>query len=125
MAGAISGLGIAYRAHHGAHPLAGKRVADLPLTDGRRLYEALRSGRFLLAGTPGSIPADAASGYGDRLETAAIAQAADAVALIRPDGYIACAAPADAAVAPRIRGALARWFGNPARPATQAAATRG
>jgi 2-polyprenyl-6-methoxyphenol hydroxylase-like FAD-dependent oxidoreductase len=121
MAGALSGLGISYQAPHGAHPLAGKRVADLPLTDGRRLYEALRGGRFLLAGSPGTIPADATSGYADRLETAAIAQAADTVALIRPDAYIAWAAPADADVAPQIRGALARWCGNPAQPATQAA----
>lgn len=49
LAGAISGVGISYPAPPGAHPLAGKRVGDLPLADGRRLYEALRGGRFLLA----------------------------------------------------------------------------
>jgi 2-polyprenyl-6-methoxyphenol hydroxylase-like FAD-dependent oxidoreductase len=121
MAAAISGVGISYPAPHGAHPLTGKRVADLPLTDGRRLYEALRSGRFLLAGSPGAIPAEAASGYGDRLETAAIAQTSGTVVLIRPDAYIAWAASGDAAIAPQIRGALARWCGRPAQPAAQTA----
>ena len=56
LAGALSGLRISYPAPRGAHPLTGKRVADLPLTDGRRLYEALRGGRFLLAAGPGALP---------------------------------------------------------------------
>ena len=120
MADAISEVGISYPAPHGAHPLAGKRVADLPLADGRRLYEALRGGRFVLAGSPGAIPAEAASGYGDRVETATIAQASGTVALIRPDAYIAWAAPLEATIAPQIRSALARWCGNPAHPAAHA-----
>jgi 2-polyprenyl-6-methoxyphenol hydroxylase-like FAD-dependent oxidoreductase len=119
LAGAISGESISYPAPPGAHPLAGKRVADLPLADGRRLYEALRDGRFLLAASPGALPADAASGYGDRVDAAPVARTCGTVALIRPDAYIAWAAAADTASPPQIRGCLARWCGSPAHPATQ------
>jgi 2-polyprenyl-6-methoxyphenol hydroxylase-like FAD-dependent oxidoreductase len=121
LAGAISGVSISYPAPPGAHPLAGKRVADLPLADGRRLYEALRGGRFLLAASPGALPADAASGYRDRVDAAPVARASGTVALIRPDAYIAWAAAGNSAIAPQIRGCLARWCGNPAHPAAQTA----
>ena len=120
LAGAISGLSISYPAPRGAHPLTGRRVADLPLTDGRRLYEALRGGRFLLAGRPGSLPAGSLpAGYGDRVDTAEVARPTGVVALIRPDAYIAWAhGPAskgDRTTA--IRDALTRWCGSPSRPA--------
>jgi 2-polyprenyl-6-methoxyphenol hydroxylase-like FAD-dependent oxidoreductase len=121
LADQISGVGITYPAPPGAHPLAGKRVADLRLADGRRLYEALRCGRFLLTGGPGTFPADAATGYRDRVEAAPIARASSTVALIRPDAYIAWAAAASAATAPQIRDAIARWCGSPAQPAAQTA----
>ncbi len=119
--GAISGVSISYPAPHGAHPLAGKRVADLLLADGRRLYQALRDGRFLLTSSMGTLPDDAASGYGDRVETAPIAEPSGTVVLVRPDAYIAWAATDNAAIAPQIRDALARWCGSPAQPATQTA----
>jgi 2-polyprenyl-6-methoxyphenol hydroxylase-like FAD-dependent oxidoreductase len=121
LAGAISGLSISYPAPRRAHPLTGKRVADLPLADGRRLYQALRGGRFLLAASAGALPAEAASGYGDRVDAAPIACASGTVALIRPDAYIAWAAAGNAAGAPQIRGALRSWCGSPAHPATQTA----
>jgi hypothetical protein len=121
LAGAISGVGISYPAPPGAHPLAGKRVADLPLADGRRLYEALRGGRFLFAASAGALPADAADGYGDRVDAAPVARAWGTVALIRPDAYVAWAAAANTATAPQIRGCLARWFGSPTHQAAQAA----
>jgi 2-polyprenyl-6-methoxyphenol hydroxylase-like FAD-dependent oxidoreductase len=121
LAGTLSGVSIRYPAPPGAHPLAGKRVTDLPLADGRRLYEALRGGRFLLAAGPGALPADAASGYHDRVVTVALARACGTVALIRPDAYIAWAAPRDAAAAAQIRGSLERWCGSPAHPAAQMA----
>jgi 2-polyprenyl-6-methoxyphenol hydroxylase-like FAD-dependent oxidoreductase len=124
LAGAISGLSISYPAPRGAHPLTGRRVADLPLTDGplpgrQRLYEALRSGRFLLAGGPGTLPADADSGYADRVDTAEVARPTGIVALIRPDAYIAWAhgPAADADRAAQLRAALTRWCGSPSRPA--------
>jgi 2-polyprenyl-6-methoxyphenol hydroxylase-like FAD-dependent oxidoreductase len=117
LAAEISGVSISYPAPPGAHPLAGKRVADLPLADGRRLYQALRDGRFLLAASPGALPADATSGYRDRVDAAPVARACGTVALVRPDAYIAWAAAANAAIAPQIRGCLARWCGSPAHPA--------
>ncbi len=121
LAAAISGVAISYPAAPGAHPLAGKRVADLPLADGRRLYEALRGGRLLLAARPEALPADATSGYGDRVDAAPVARASGTVALIRPDAYIAWAAAGDAATAPQIRDSLARWCGSPAQPAARTA----
>jgi 2-polyprenyl-6-methoxyphenol hydroxylase-like FAD-dependent oxidoreductase len=120
LAGAISGVSISYPAPPGAHPLTGKRVADLHLADGRRLYEALRCGRFLLTGGRGAFPDDAAAGYRDRVETAPIAHASSTVALIRPDGYIAWAAAARTVTPPQIRDAIAHWCGSPAQPAALA-----
>jgi hypothetical protein len=103
MAGAVSGLAISYPAPRGAHPLTGRRVADLRLADGRRLYEALRSGRFLLV-----RPADAGPGGGQRadsladslaghVEMVALAQPARATVLVRPDAYIGWASDDPAA----------------------------
>jgi hypothetical protein len=121
LAGEISGVGISYPAPPGAHPLTGKRVSDLRLADGRRLYEALRCGRFLLAGGPGTFPADVAIGYLDRVEATPIARSSTTVALIRPDAYIAWAAAASTVTAAQIRDGMARWCGNPARPAARTA----
>jgi 2-polyprenyl-6-methoxyphenol hydroxylase-like FAD-dependent oxidoreductase len=121
LAGAISGESISYPASPDAHPLAGKRVGDQALVDGRRLYEALRGGRFLLAASPGALPADAATGYRERVEAAPLARITGTVALIRPDAYIAWAAAGDAATAPQIRGSLGRWCGSPAQPVAQTA----
>jgi len=121
LAGIISGTGISYPAPPGAHPLVGKRAGDLPLADGRRLYQALRGGRFLLAASPGMLPADAADGYGDRVEAVPVACASATMALIRPDAYIAWATSAPTATAPQIRESLARWCGSPARPVAQPA----
>ena len=80
-----------------------------------------RGGRFLLAGSPGTLPADATNGYGDRVEVASVARASGTVALIRPDAYIAWAAAGDTATAPQIRGTLAHWCGSPAYPAARTA----
>ncbi|HEX6520897.1 MAG TPA: FAD-dependent monooxygenase [Streptosporangiaceae bacterium] len=132
LAGAISGVGISYPAPRGAHPLTGKRVADLPLTGGCRLYEALRGGRFLLAAGTGIIPAGVASGYDGRVETITVARPTGTVALIRPDAYIAWAGDVPAATShssAQIRSALARWCGTPAvrvsQPRVSTAARRG
>ena len=113
LTGAVSGLGISYPHPRGAHPLTGKRVPDWPLADGRRLYEALRGGRFLLAGSR-PIPADVASGYGDRVDPVDVAYPPGIIALIRPDGYAAWAARwSDDLQRPQIRASLARWCGSP------------
>ena len=119
LAEVLSGLSVSYPAPRGAHPLTGKRVADLPLADGRRLYEALRGGRFLLASGPGAFLPEATSGYDDRVEAVTVARVSDTIVLIRPDAYIAWAgghATADSRP-PDVRGALARWCGSPGQSA--------
>lgn len=114
LAAAISGISISYPAPRGAHPLTGKRVADLPLTDGRRLYQALRGGQFLLAASQGTLPSDVTAGYDDRVETVTVARSSGTAALIRPDAYTAWAGASKAASPAQIRDSLARWCGSPA-----------
>ncbi|MEW2566900.1 FAD-dependent monooxygenase [Streptomyces sp. NPDC047070] len=88
MVGQVTGIGYAYPAPRGAHPLVGRRVPDVALRDGR-LYEALRDGRFVLvapatgAGTPARK---------DRLTVATWASDRRTSLLVRPDGYAAWAA---------------------------------
>ena len=91
LAGSISGINISYHAPRGAHRLTGKRVADLPLASGGRIYEALRGGRFVLAVGAGASPRETPSGYEGRVESVALARPSGTVTLIRPDAYIAWA----------------------------------
>ncbi|MFE1172180.1 FAD-dependent monooxygenase [Streptomyces sp. NPDC058773] len=117
----ISGLGIAYPAGPGAHPLAGHRAPDLRLAGGGRLYELLRQGRFVLI-TPADEPGiprspahdgDSTHGINDRVVTASWRSPRRTALLVRPDGYIAWAtdASAPAARAAGLRSALDRWTG--------------
>ncbi|WP_261994054.1 FAD-dependent oxidoreductase [Streptomyces sp. t39] len=88
--GMVSGIGIAYRAPRGAHPLTGRRAPDLRLAEGR-LYELLRAGAFVLieaengdVATPPLPPGPVVRAHwtgGRRRPTL----------LVRPDGYIAWA----------------------------------
>ena len=136
----ISGIGISYPAPQHAHPLTGKRAADVPLADSRRLYETLRDGRFvLIADTP--VPVGVTDGYDDRVTSVVTATPTGTLTLVRPDAYVAWAAGTsadsmagqsapwqqatadDAALAEHateIRNALACWCGVPARPAAAA-----
>ncbi|MGA5271316.1 FAD-dependent monooxygenase [Streptomyces lydicamycinicus] len=118
----ISGLGIAYPAGPGAHPLAGHRAPDFRLAGGSRLYELLRQGRFVLitpTDEPG-VPQATASGGGSsrpadaRVVTASWRSERRTALLVRPDGYIAWAtdATAPAARAAALRGAVAHWTGT-------------
>jgi 2-polyprenyl-6-methoxyphenol hydroxylase-like FAD-dependent oxidoreductase len=91
VAGSISGMSISYHAPRGAHRLTGKRVADLPLAGGGRIYEALRGGRFVLAAGAGASPVETPRGYEGHVESVAVARASGTVTLIRPDAYIAWA----------------------------------
>jgi hypothetical protein len=94
MAAAVSGLAISYPAPRGAHPLTGRRVGDLRLADGRRLYEALRGGRFLLVSPGGGSIAGPLGGH---VEVVALAQPARTTVLVRPDAYIGWASDDPAA----------------------------
>jgi 2-polyprenyl-6-methoxyphenol hydroxylase-like FAD-dependent oxidoreductase len=88
IAGAVSGVAIRYPAPAGAHPLAGTRAPDTALAgDGpARLYEALRSGRFVLV-TSHAAPA----GWAGRVEVVTPATPTGTSTLVRPDGYVAWA----------------------------------
>jgi 2-polyprenyl-6-methoxyphenol hydroxylase-like FAD-dependent oxidoreductase len=96
------------------HPLSGRLVPDLTLTDGRRVAELLHEARPVLLDLAGGGIADAVCGWANRVDTvcAHIADPPAAAMLIRPDGYIAWAAnvfgPAEEA---GLRAALHRWFG--------------
>ncbi len=135
LARGISGIGISYPAPRDAHPLTGKRAADPPLAGSRRLYEALRDGRFVLA-ADSPLPPEALDGYGDRVTAVVTAAATGTLKLVRPDAYIAWAADSAAGQgdawrdatdqhADEIRAALARWCGQPARSPDQAASDLG
>jgi hypothetical protein len=78
-AGTISGVGIDYA--------GAPRTPDVDLRDGRRLYELLRGGTFVLL-APGHVAA-AVRGWPDRLAVATPAGAPTALTLVRPDGYTA------------------------------------
>jgi hypothetical protein len=99
MAAAISGLSVSYPAPRGAHPLTGRRVADLRLADGRRLYEALRTGHFLLISSNNAGPG--VDGRADQVpglvDTATLAAHARTTVLVRPDAYIGWASDDPAA----------------------------
>ena len=116
LAGAISGIDLAYPAPPGAHPLVGRRAPDIPLAGGtpRTLYRALRPGRFLLVMPPDSAkPALPVTGWSDRVDLVTAGGMTRNVVLVRPDGYIAWAAVESDRTgrAAAIRTALSEWCG--------------
>lgn len=104
----------------GDHPLVGRLVPDLPLTTtagATRVAELLHPGRPLLldlADTPGVR--DAAGAWTDRItvHTAGCDQPPAGALLVRPDGYVAWAAPA-ASPGKGLREALSSWLGPASR----------
>ncbi|RAJ37581.1 2-polyprenyl-6-methoxyphenol hydroxylase-like FAD-dependent oxidoreductase [Kitasatospora sp. SolWspMP-SS2h] len=113
----VSGIGYAYPAEKGAHPLVGRRVPDLRLAvdapgGPARLHEALRSGKAVLISNDELSVADS---WAERVVTAAPAdphgKLRDTVLLVRPDGYAAwaCADPTRG----ELRAALVQWLGRP------------
>jgi len=100
----LSGLAIRYPA---AGPIAGQRVAGLRIPDlelrdapAATIFGLLHSGKFVLLSL--GSPADAPSGYADRLDLVTARLAAHRpdwsdvrAMLIRPDGYVAWATTAD------------------------------
>jgi hypothetical protein len=86
--GEITGIGFAYPAPKGAHPLVGKRVPDVPLAGDTRLYEALRAGQFVLILPAGTEYKE------DAMRVAHWARGRRTALLVRPDGYAAWAGKA-------------------------------
>ncbi|MFI5659237.1 FAD-dependent monooxygenase [Streptomyces sp. NPDC051684] len=86
--GQITGIGFAYPSARGAHALVGKRVPDIALDGGSRLYEALRAGQFVLV-----LPRGEAY-KSDSVRVTHWASERGTVLLVRPDGYAAWASDA-------------------------------
>jgi 2-polyprenyl-6-methoxyphenol hydroxylase-like FAD-dependent oxidoreductase len=108
---AQSALGVAYPAERGAHRLAGRRAPDVSVNGGR-LYEALRSHRFVLV-APAAGWRDVARPWADRVDTQVAAAVDRPLMLVRPDGYVAWAAEREEAERrpSLVATALARWCG--------------
>jgi 2-polyprenyl-6-methoxyphenol hydroxylase-like FAD-dependent oxidoreductase len=115
LAGLLTGIGLRYERPWGAHAWTGRRMPDVTGTDGRRVYEALRGGGFVLVDTTGW----AATTHG--LHHVAVVpvrpvRRAPAAVLVRPDGYVAWAT--DVRDAGAVDAAVREWC----RPAVVASA---
>ncbi|WP_089107646.1 FAD-dependent monooxygenase [Streptomyces hyaluromycini] len=136
LAGTVSGLDVRYDMGAADHPQTGLRLSpDLVLRrvggGPVRVGELLHPGRPVLVvagtGSGDSGVARAADGWSDRVDvvtgTWASARAGDQAVpeavLLRPDGYVAWAAPSRYS----LTEALERWFGRP-QPAVPAAGDR-
>jgi bifunctional hydroxylase/dehydrase len=130
LSGMVSGLDIRYDIGLSGHPLLGMRMPDreLELPDGRRarvtdlLHRAC--GVLVSVDRPDEV-SRLAAGWSDRVDVVTgnwaheggkDPRAAMESVLIRPDGYVAWAAPGGG----DLREALQRWFGS-ARPAAETA----
>ncbi|GAA2789729.1 FAD-dependent monooxygenase [Saccharopolyspora taberi] len=116
LSGMVSGFDVRYDVGEGDHPLLGMRLPDQQIRTASgpaRTLELLRRGRGLLldladdAGLRGEI-----TGHDLEVVTATAPEgtplAGTTAALVRPDGYLAWAAPGGADPA----AALERWFAN-------------
>ncbi|MFD5768457.1 FAD-dependent monooxygenase [Streptomyces sp. NPDC127049] len=123
LAAMVSGLEITYDVGTGDHPLLGKRMPHLALTTGDRTTDSTRllhSARGLLLDLADNPRLRArAAAWSDRVDivTAEPGEvSADSglrgttAVLVRPDGYVAWAAPGSHHDLPM---ALERWFGRP------------
>ncbi|MFF1560769.1 FAD-dependent monooxygenase [Streptomyces sp. NPDC058279] len=123
LAAMVSGLEISYDVGTGAHPLLGRRMPHLELvgaagkTSSTELLHPARGVLLDLADNPRLRRR--ATAWADRIDIVTAephgaprgAEAGDAAALlIRPDGYVAWAAPGSHHDLPM---ALERWFGTP------------
>lgn len=126
LSGMVSGLDIAYDVGLSGHPLLGRRMpdGDVELVDGRRTRMAAllpQSRGALLSTCPADELTELTAGWEERVDLTPVRRlpgpadgpgAVTESVLIRPDGYVAWAAPG----AGDVRPAFERWFG-PARVA--------
>jgi len=121
LSGMVSGLDIRYDMGEQGHPLVGARMADreLELADGGReqIARLLHPARGILVTADDSDETSrCAGGWSDRVDLVKVKSfpagpeeggAATQSVLIRPDGYVAWAAPGGGQLAEALR----RWFG--------------
>ncbi len=94
----------------GDHPLVGRFVPDLWLTDGSRLADHGHGGGFLLLDrTPDGAFARFAAAWSERVNTVTDHPATPAGVLVRPDGVVAWAA--ETADTTGLEAALQQWIG--------------
>ncbi len=100
----ITAIGIRYDVG-GGHPLLGRRLRDVPLTNAR-LFELLRTGNGLLLDQTGRLSVD---GWADRVDHVVdVSEELDVPAvLLRPDGHVAWVGEDQQELLTR----LPRWFG--------------
>jgi bifunctional hydroxylase/dehydrase len=123
--GMVSGLEVRYDVGAGTHPLLGRRMPnEKVVTDAGvvQVYSFLHRGRGLLLDLTGDPELTAMSAaWGDRVDTVPVRLNGDgadgvldgvAAVLVRPDGYVAWAAPDGG----DLSTALRRWFGGPQTP---------
>ncbi|MEU5901952.1 MULTISPECIES: FAD-dependent monooxygenase [Streptomyces] len=125
LAGMISGLDIRYADCGTGHPLAGLRLPHARLRVGSATcttLELLRSGRGLLLGLDGRVPA-VGERWADRIDLVVARPEPDSdpgeldkvtAVAVRPDGYVVWAATSQQPDGTEeLAAVLERWFGTP------------
>jgi 2-polyprenyl-6-methoxyphenol hydroxylase-like FAD-dependent oxidoreductase len=102
MAERISGIGIAYPRSRDEDWMVGRRMPDIA-TDGKRVYELLREGKFVLVtATPVELDRD------DIIHTVDTHPELPDAILVRPDGYVAWASERMPSAA-EVSAAIDHW----------------
>lgn len=120
----LSALDVAYPPAIPEHPLVGRRVPDLALSDSDSLYSLLHSGRPVLLDTTGSLTASQHSAERDDvvIHSVRIDPAEDSAwkrlsaLLVRPDGHVAWAAEYTEKAEDVVEAAVASLFRRSPRP---------
>ncbi|MFI8362001.1 rifampin monooxygenase [Streptomyces sp. NPDC085612] len=101
----ITAIGVRYDLGEG-HELLGRRMRDTELSDGRRLYALMHTGRGLLLDRTGRLSVD---GRADRVDHVVdvVADPDVPAALLRPDGHVAWVGEDQQG----LSDALGKWFG--------------